>query len=955
MTDCEHRDATLAYFDGALDPSREPSVLEHLASCASCQDALGDAVAIDAVLSKASAANPVRSTARRRWPWLAALAGGIAAAAAVLFVALPRRESPTRLAIELPHERALEARFTGTLFAPHRPYGVLRGDRAIESIALADLAALEQRGDRADLIAALAATGNVQRAQEVAVALPDGASADADRAALALAAGDSERALDDAYAATARDPRLGAGWWNLGLAARASGQVRVARGAFEHVAELGEPGWADEARAQIAELDRTLAPELEFDAFRQRAQAMIDGGPVIAVADVHRFPAFARVYVLEALRLASGPRVEELRPLARELDDLSGVATVMPALDRAAAADPVLRARFAARYRPVLDRTASADEVAKLIVDLARAGHAVDDIRAGAIILGNQVELHLDELKAIAAGDPWNELVEERVRIKHEYPAGDPRAVAKLTALLDVCTNNAWSMRCGQVAQELARQLFASGRAKEAESWNARALDWYRRGVALPYIYPARALLGDIHRNLDRTGLARAELEEVMLATRVTNCRLRRYSAIALAYLALDRRDWAATRATLPSPVAEQGCETSFEIQALGTAVDLARATGNADDLTRARAWIDASAGFADPNRDAIALVGRVRLGGDRDPAAVSQLRAWLADHAPDANAPWPTAIRSWGFQTLLADAGARGDYSRVLELAAAEYANATRSRCALVVSLDDTSLTIAARTPTGVVGDQRTIVPRELASLAIVPRPIVDALARCDGIAVAARPPLHGRADLLPPELPWWFAGDVTSPSASVGPRMAVEVTSPQPPDSSLPALPDPGPSRVGFDRSLSGADATPSNVLAALAQATYIELHAHGIVSLADDDAAFLALSPDRDGTYTLRARDLRNAKLAHAPVVVLAACRAATVAPSYATRWSLPDALLFAGARAVVGVDIPVPDAGARAVFDELHRRLDAGEPVHAALAAIRAAAPPGAWQRRLMLFR
>src|SRR5690606_7651625 len=168
----------------------------------------------------------------------------------------------------------------------------------------------------------------------------------------------------------------------------------------------------------------------------------------------------------------------------------------------------------------------------------------------------------------------------------------------------------------------------------------------------------------------------------------------------------------------------------------------------------------------------------------------------------------------------------------------------------------------------------------------------------------------------------------------------MAVEVTAPRSPDSSLPPLPDPGPSSATFDRRIAGPDATPSRVLAALANATYAEIHAHGVASAADDDAAFLALSPDPDGTYALHAAKVRETKLARAPVVVLAACRAATIAPYLATRWSLPDAFLLAGARAVVAVDVPIPDAAARRVFDELHRRIDAGEPVHAALAAIRA---------------
>lgn len=956
MRDCEHLTTTLAYFDGALEPAREAEALEHLATCAICQGGLGDAVSIDAALSQAPRADvplPAPPVRRPWWPKLALAGGLVAAAATIYLVVRPRGESATQVAIELPRERALEARFTGERFAPHRPYGALRGDRAVEPIAIADLARLEERRETRDLIAALAATGNLARARELAAALPADAGAEADRAALALAGDDAERALEHAFRATSLDPTLHAGWWNLGLAARAHGLARVARAAFQHVADGGEPGWADEARAQIAALDRDLAPELEYPRFVERAQAMLAGGTPIEVADVQRFPAAARMKVLDAIRVASGPRLEELRPLARALDAISGTPTVTAALERAAAADPALRARFADRYRAVLGGTASEPEIVKLIDELGRAGKGVDDLRAGAIIAGSQVDKRLAELKALA-GDPWIDLVTERVRILVAHPPGDMRAIPALTAALAACTTDAWSLRCGQLAQELSERLFVDGRTPEAERWAARAVELYRRGVAPAYVQTARALLADIHRNLGRLALARAEVQEVMLAAETTHCGLRRHTAIALSSIELERGDWAAVRATLPAPAPEPGCETYFEIQALGTAVDLARATKTPEDVTRARTWIETASGPADPNRDAITLVAAARLARGADPAASEKLRAWLASQPISPEAPWPSAIRTWGYTTLIADAGTRGDWNAVVELAVAEHPGAARAACALVASLDDTELTVAARTPAGTIGEHRAIVKGELATLAIVPPAIAKALATCSEIAVDARPPLHGRADLLPAELPWWFAGDAPAHPRASGAARAIEVTSPRPPDDSLPALPAPGPSAGTFEASLAGPDATPSRVLAALADATYAELHAHGIAS-ATDDAAFLALSPDPDGAYALRASTVRQARLARAPIVVLAACRAAAVAPYLSQRWSLPDALLLAGAHAVVAVDVPIPDPGARRVFDELHRRIDAGEPVHAALAAIRAAAATGAWERHLMLFR
>src|SRR5205085_3091693 len=125
----------------------------------------------------------------------------------------------------------------------------------------------------------------------------------------------------------------------------------------------------------------------------------------------------------------------------------------------------------------------------------------------------------------------------------------------------------------------------------------------------------------------------------------------------------------------------------------------------------------------------------------------------------------------------------------------------------------------------------------------------------------------------LLPAELPWAFASAqraVVQPAAA---HHTVVVGDARPPDVSLPRLAP--PVTEGFDVALVGADATPPRVLAALADATYAELHVHGIVD-GEGDAAHLVLSPAPDGAFTLRADAVRTAKLSRAPLVVLGACR-------------------------------------------------------------------------------
>jgi cellulose synthase operon protein C len=945
MPECEHQARTTAYFDGALPPGDEAAAAEHVATCTVCQGVLGDAVALDAVMSTAKPAAVI--PIRRRWPLIVAIAGGLAVAAVATIIVWPRTRPAGQVTIALAPERAIEARFTGERFAPHRPLGVLRGDRRVESISLGDLAKLDEIKSHRDLVAALAATGDLERARTVIAGFPADAASESDRAAVALAVRDHEGALAHAYRAIAQAP-LPAAWWNLALAARELGLLRASKAAFAKVAAAAEPGWAEEAHAQIAALDGELAGELGFSAFDKRGRAMVDGGAVIDVADVRRYPAFARVYTLDAIRAASGPRLGELRPLATELDAASGTATITAAIDRAAAVDQAARATVTDRYRAVVARTLTGPDLEKFVDELRAIGPAVDDIRASAIITGGLGRQRNAELHAIVTPwhDPWFDLTVERERIRASFPADDVRAEPALLAALATCTTDAWALRCGQLAHELAERLKNTGRAEAGEPWSRKAIAWYRAAVSPVHLATARALLADIHRSLGRDALARLELEEVGLVEGA-GCALQRYATITLGSLASKALDWPRVRTLLDTPVAPAGCSSPGEIQGMATTSDLARHTKDAADRTRALAWIDAVAAGKDPDREQIVLVAKARIGD-------STVLRGTAAAMPVATAS-QQAIRTWGFTTLIAEAGAREAWDEVLAIAHDEQRAISEAPCTLVASFDDGALTIAAKTAAGTVGSQRTVAPDALAGEQLVPAALASTLAACTSIAVVARPPLHGRADILPVALPWWFAGDAPAHPRGT-PARSVEVANPRAPDLSLPPLGAVAPSATKFDVSLTGAAATPSRVLAALADATYVELHVHGVAATASDATAFLALSPDADGTFALRADALRAAKLAKSPIVVLAACRAATVAPMFRARWSLPDAFLGAGAHAVVAVDVPIPDASARRVFDELHRRVDAGEAIEAAVAAIRRSARDDlAWASHLMVFR
>lgn len=950
MADLDHIARTTAYFDGALPEAEHAEVLAHLETCAACQQHLLDASTLDAVVSEAPAAIVTRP---RRWPIAAIGAAALAAAAVALWFALPhgatKKPTETVAVLELPKARTTEARFTGERFAVHRPLGQMRGDQAHETISLAGLADLEKRGEVHDLVAALVATGDLPRARTLAASLPAEATSDADRSAVELASGDDEQALRFAYRAIDRDPSVAAGWWNLALAAEHARLWTVSRDAFTKVIERAEPGWADEARTHVTTLEHELARlGPGFNEFVGRGAAMVQGGAPITIDDVRAYSTYARLYLLDALR--TGIALDTARPLAAELDRLSGTTTMTAAVDRIAAADPKVRAKFVAAYRAVVARTATPAEITALLGKLAAAGHAVDDIRVGTIVQSGEVAKRLDELAALIGPwhDPWFDLYLTRERIRALWAADDARAEAPLTEALTGCANDAWALRCGTLAYDLAERDVVRGLDQEAEHWATFALA--RQLVAAsPALASTRSLLADIHRHLGRTALARAEFSEVVLTD--PSCDRRRFAQIGIANVALVEDRWPAVREALPTAQAGTDCTEPTDLLGIATSVELARHTHDATDVAHAKEWIEASRPIADGG---VAAVGTLRIAAPTDAAARTTVEAWLAAH-PATVDPTLAAIRTWATTTLISAAGARGDWKAVLAAANAEHSVAPSTGCAAVASFDDGLLTVMVSTDKTQSGDQRTVPQTAIATSQLFDAVLTTQLAGCTTISVIARPPLHGRSDVLPASLPWAFVGDHAPRPPVAGTARSVDVSDARPPDPSLPRL-APAPAATPFDVALTGAQATPIRVLGALADATYAELHVHGVAAAANDDATYLALSPDQDGQFALRATAVRAAKLSRAPVVVLAACRAAVVAPYLRQRWSLPDAFVAAGASAVVAADIAIPDASARRVFDDLHRRLLGGEAIEHAVAAIRAAATGDtAWASHLMVFR
>jgi hypothetical protein len=962
-----------AYFDRELDEAATAAFEQHLVGCAQCQAELEDLMGMEAALrgrgeadvkAKAPEATVTPITAARRRRWVApVLVAGALAAAVALFVMMRRgggREATAPVAVALADKRGVEVRFAAPAFDLHRPYSVVRGAPSAESIPMATLAALEKRGDHAALFASHALARELDRAQAMAATLGESADGAADRAALALLRGRPEEALALTEVALRTDRRNPHALWNRALALRDLELSMASAAAFDAVAELGEPGWSDEARERAGmQRARVLERDRAFADLGGRAQTQIAGTPggKLAPADARSHPGFTRIFFLDAVRTAGdAAALDALAPVAAELDAVAGDSSATAALAAALAADLGVRARFHDRYRRLIKRTLPAADGDRLVAELAAAGPAVSDVYVGALIAQASSSGELPGLAALerALGpspSPWFALILARARIAAHRAAGRD-VLAELTAALAACTTPslAWSYRCGALELDLAQVLGEAGRTADAIAHTERSRGAYVTAGAPVQEDAALAYQGELARHGGRDALAAAIFDEVARRSHGRDCEIERYSQAGVAALALVRGDLEATRFALPDPAM---CpQAPADVQAIVTAVDLARQSGSADDWKRAEAWL--AAGRLDPATSLLTDVGAARLLIDRDPP-IGAAAAETALQALPADDPAAAGIRAWAFSALVDDGARRNAWAEVLADAGSELGVTLPGTCVVVASVDDDRVVVATLDAGGAAhGSLRRVVVAEQAKTDLVPDELERGLSGCAAIAVVARPPLEGRPDLLAIDLPWYFVGGA-GPANAGTPPAAKDVLIVTDPATTSPRL---GPASVPGARVVTGAEATPSRVLAALGGATYVELHVHGVVDLDVADASHLVLAPDADGTSVLTARDVRAATLRGAPVVVLAACRASETAPHLQVRWSLPDAFVAAGARAVIAADVDLPDDEAAAFFTTLRQRLDGGESPAKALAAARAQASGGKrdhWAAHVMLFQ
>ncbi len=984
---CETTPLVHALADGELPPEEAERIRDHLASCSVCQNELADVIQLEAAVAESVRHQKAGVTPIRRRRWIPVVSGATLLAAAVALYVLARPKASSQreelVAVALPAHRTSEARLSWSGAAAHRPYEISRSaEGASAGVPLGALSDLDRRGDWHGVGALALINGDHRQAEAFFRRAPASPALAADRAALALAEGNPERALAAAEEALRAAPEHSAATWNRALALRDLGLSWAAAAAFSQVAALGEPGWSQEARARAAELER------EATARKALTERVLAAGPLLSSApqalsldDARRLPGLARVYLYDALRSATSEQLVALAPLIEAVEGrapngpLGGLRQRMQAL---AQRSPGL----VATYREISIKKSLPRAARAAFLQQLRAARA-DDLLIGALIhlspSGYVVaEAELPELTRLAAAspDPWFRVLGLEQKAQVAILANRlPEAEAVLLRARQRCqAGDVPSYRCLRVSLLLADtyarwQRLAEARAERVSAWKlARSEgEWLTEGRLLAMGANLAVVTDDSAGS--QLPLARAYAEELALRQPAA-CDVAITARYDLALTAVNQLRFEEARRELAElPACSAPVELADSLRRTLVLAHLvreeSRSGGTASPQLVALRSTLAELRAAGPSPAQRAMIDHIegRLIIDLEPAAgeallrraIASARQLAKDPALAAEALVKKA-EAYSFSVLALAFARAGDGAAALATLSDELGLTVPQRCALGIAVEDQRRMAVVRSADGVLlvaYDEKRSSPRDDLRTVISPAQLA-ALGQCPVVDVLARPPVHGTSRLLPESVAWRYLSARRQPAMQPrGPSVVVADVEP-PATLGLPRL---ATWQSVSGRTLSGASATPERVLAALADAGEVVIHAHGLGSSDASDAAFLALSADAGGRYALTAADVRGTTLRGNPLVVLAACNASVGAPVFHEPWSLPAAFVYAGARAVIASTAPIPDNEATAVVESIRTAVASGTPAAVALREVRQralAAGSGEWVKDLLVF-
>lgn len=960
-----------AFIDGQLSAADAEAVRAHLGDCAACQRALHDVLQLDLAVERAEPRRP------KTWARVAPVLALAAVTLLGVFAATRARTTGAPTVAALTGPRHLDARVSWAAGDVWRAYEPARGALGADDVPMATLAALETGGDRAALAGALLLSGSLEQARRVLDALPDSAARSADLSAVALAQGRPDDALELAQDALDLTPRDARALWNKAVAARALGFHAVAAQTFGEVAALGEPGWSTEAAAQQRTLNEAWRHSLEVHQQMLDAAAVmvLDGAPM-PDALVRAAPGPSRMYLTYALRLAKDrAAAEALMPVAVTLDALSGGDGAQASVRRAAAADfkarealqPSMRAFYVDFLRELANwglapkvttqEPGLGDASAAFVDRVVKAERAEDVVLV--LMLSSAVQARFDAFSTAVGqtGDAWFLAALDLERGKRELAAG--RASEAEARWLDVAQNGP-RFRQMQARERLAMLYADEHRAADAQREARAALVLAQEQGDAVVELRLLATLGDAARLRNLSGLSRAALEERALR-QPGACEPRRYLEESSATLEVMMLEPARARRSLQRAAA---CGEPLSLVGAFTFADVMRMDPQPDDRAKLTASLAPLRTDADDLQQMFLahVEGRGLIDVDRAQGEALLRRSIDAAKRLGDVSSMTSKTVAYSYGLLRSDAARRGDFAALLTLTGEELGRPLPDGCLLVVEVQDERVAAAARDSAGDVTGVFERVPLlrrhrqglEPEEISRVVAPLATQAGQGCELLVYAGYPLHGRGAWLPDAVAWSYATGLARRPALPG--RAVVVSDVQTPaELGLKALGS-WSGGVSVDDRITGAQATPERVLAALADAAYVEFDVHGLVNTGSDDTAALVLANGANG-HSLTAAAVAQARLNKHPVVLLGACRAATAAPYMHEAWSLPRAFAQAGARAIIAAPVDLPDGEARRFFAPLTERLMRGDAAATALRDERVkwlAAGGAPWVRQVLVF-
>ena len=951
-----------AFLDGELSEEEAAAFRLHLGTCDRCAKDLAELAMLDALGKKHAAA--LRDT-----PKAAVVTATLVVAAAAGYALLARSPSPPPeqpIALLDGTTRPIEARIAYPEADRYRPYDVARagGGASGEHVSLQALAQLEQKSDWAGLAAGLLLSGERTRAAATLDRATASPAIEIARAVIAFENGRLEDALDRLDAIPADGPNGAQAAWNKGLVLRELHLPLGAAESFDKVAALGEPGWSGEARARAKAIrDEDESHDASWQAAKAAGLAMVNTGALPPDDTVRAYPSLVRQHLYHALRAArSAESVLAFAPLAITLDGGDANGALVRYAKRMAEGDFKRRAPFSESYaRLVASRvTFGGDDAIDKYLAQLRASHE-DDLVFGVLEFTERAGAP-GELTRIAdaRSEPWMKLVAEAATARGEAQEGAfASAERRLRASIATCSSLRFDYLCTKLELQLAELLTRLYRTTEAAAIVEAVLP-RSSVVARDVLQRLELTMGDIARLRTAFPLMKAYLHESVLRA-PDHCESKRNVAEKLAEerlgaldprgarMALDQgprcgRPITPERAYVLSSLARMG-ERDAELATLESDIEAAKRYFPPGDVAQLDAFAGHYALQTDPARGTTIL----------ERAVVEAQRLAEGDSAAKV-------AGAFAQLTLAIEAARAGRGVEAVSHLAADAHVTGEPRCALAVAVDFERAFSAAVDANGVATihyDDKVAIPA-IDPATLVPEAVRQRLAGCSDVQVFAPAPVHGTPALLPAEVAWSYRiGTKAASGAAVTPhRLFVSDVEP-PPSLHLPRLSRWGdaPSTDSSTVWLHGASATPSSVLAALTTATEVEIHAHGLVDLGADDASVIVLSPEASGRYALTAGELRASHLAGHPLVVLGACDAAHVAPYYHEPWSLPLALMQAGARAVFASPAPVRDAEAGPFFAAVLARVRSGATPAQALRDVRVVSlqtGDSRWLRNVLVF-